>query len=165
MIRTALALTTAAAAAAALVLTSDSAPLAAEPVFGPPWLAVEYPANPWDRTTRDAVVLVHAYHHGTPMSYPVTGTAEGLVSGKRQSVALQVEPTGRAGVYAVRRTWGNEGRWALVLTLKTSETDGVQALVELDGEGVARATVPTRNRGGDPIPRALTKAEIEAALR
>src|SRR3970040_2287683 len=55
---------------------------------GPPWISIEYPVNPYDATTRDAFLQVNAYHHGTPVTIPVGGTAEGLVDGKRQSITL-----------------------------------------------------------------------------
>ena len=43
----------------ALTLTAFSSALA-----GPPWIAIEYPANPFDRTSRDAFLTVRTYHHG-----------------------------------------------------------------------------------------------------
>ena len=39
--------------------------------FGPPWISIEYPANPYDSGSRGAFLLVHAFHHGTPVSFPV----------------------------------------------------------------------------------------------
>ncbi len=76
--------------------------LLATPVnAGPPWISVEYPANPFDRATEGALAIVHTYHHGDAISFPVHGTAEGLVHGKRQTIPLDLRGTSRDGVYAV----------------------------------------------------------------
>src|ERR687895_302195 len=108
---------------------------AARPVSaGPPWISIEYPVNPFDRTTRGAHLLVHAYYHGTPIAYPVSGTAEGLVNGERRTITLRFETTSRTGVYALRRQWPSEGAWMLVISVTQGERDAAgvaQALVEL----------------------------------
>jgi len=81
----------------ALTLSAFSTALA-----GPPWIAIEYPANPFDRTSRDAFLTVRTYHHGDLMAKTVTGTAEGVVNGKRQSIPLDIRPGSQAGMYVVR---------------------------------------------------------------
>ena len=95
----------AAAAIAMLVrpISLDAAP--GSVVAGPPWISIEYPVNPFDRTTRGAHLLVHAYYHGTPVAYPVSGTAEGIVNGERRTMTLRFETTSRTGVYALRKQW------------------------------------------------------------
>jgi hypothetical protein len=134
---------------------------------GPPWISIELPANPWDPTTRDAFLVVHAFHHGTPLPLPLTGTAEGIVNGQRRSVPLAFERTSRAGAFALRNTWGNAGRWVLVITVTQGDHDDVaQAMVKIGEDGqVAAIRVPTRDRGDRGVPRRVTQQEIEAALR
>src|SRR5262245_22242311 len=83
---------------------------------GPPWIAIEYPANPFDPASRDAVLLVHAFHHGTEIDNAVSGTAEGLVGGERKSVKLEFKRTSRTGVFALTNQWGQSGDWTLVIT-------------------------------------------------
>ncbi len=95
----------------ALLLVPLVASRPAPTELGAPWVSLEVPANPLDDATRDAAFVVRVYHHENPASLPVTGTAEGLVNGKRRSVALQFAPTGKAGVYAVRQQWPAEGHW------------------------------------------------------
>ena len=133
---------------------------------GPPWISIEYPPSPYDATTKDALLLVHAFHHGTPMNFPIEGTAEGTVEGKRRSVPLRFTRTSREGVFALRKQWPAEGSWVLAIAV-TQETDSkAGALVELGARGdVVRVTVPTTQQSGHTIPRAITGAEIEAALR
>jgi hypothetical protein len=147
----------------------DAAAAPAPAVVGPPWISIEYPVNPFDRTTRGAYLLVHAYYHGTPMAYPVSGTAEGVVDGQRRTITLRFEPTSRAGVYALRKQWPRDGAWSLVIAVTQGESDdsGVaQALVELSPSGsVASVTVPTQQHAEGAFPRRLTPREIETAVQ
>jgi hypothetical protein len=148
-------------------IPADAAP--APLVVGPPWISIEYPVNPFDRTTRGAHLLVHAYYHGTPVGYPVSGTAEGLVNGERRTITLRFETTSRTGVYALRKQWPSEGSWTLVIGVTQGDHDrgGVaQALVELSPTGsVASVHVPTQQHAEGAFPRRLTAQEIETAVR
>lgn len=138
---------------------------AAAALAGPPWLSIEYPANPLDPTTRDAVLVVNTYHHGTPTQYALAGTAEGIVSGERRTVTLRFTPTGRVSSQALSRQWPAEGRWVLHITLKEGNETEAAALIVLGADGTpSRVTVPTRREGQWLIPRSITTAEIAAAL-
>src|SRR5215207_8760625 len=134
---------------------------------GPPWISIEYPPSPYDRATRDAYLLVHAFHHGTPAGLPVSGTAEGLVHGRRRSVRLEFAPTARTGVYALRKQWPSDGAWALVISVTQGKGElAATALVQIAENGqVGSVTVPTTRRDGWSIPRGVTAAEVDAALR
>ena len=138
-------------------------------VAGPPWISIEYPANPFDQSTRGAHLLVHAFYHGTPVNYPVSGTAEGIVAGQRRTITLRFETTSRTGVYALRKQWPSEGAWTLVISVTQSDREegGVaQALVELSPTGaVTGVQVPTRQYAEGAFPRRLTSEEIERAVR
>ena len=141
------------------------APAATSTVFGPPWISIESPPNPHDRTTRGALLVVRTYHHGDQVDQGVRGTAEGLVGSERRTVKLDFQKTSQAGVYALRRQWPEEGRWALVISTGGAN-DGATALVSLDGRGqVASVNVPTRQQDGWTVPRAVTSSEVNALLR
>ena len=152
---------------AALALALVTVVMAMAPArLGPPWISIEYPPSPYDRTTRDAFLLVHAFHHGTPMNFPVAGRAEGVVNGERRSIKLDFATTSRQGVYALRKQWPAEGNWVLAIDVTQEGNSKAGALVEIGSSGeVARVTVPTRREDGWAIPRAISSAEIEAALR
>ncbi|MGH7551139.1 MAG: hypothetical protein ACREK3_10400 [Gemmatimonadota bacterium] len=141
--------------------------LAGAALAGPPWISIELPTNPHDPATRQALLVVHAYHHGANVQYPVTGTAEGLVDGERRSVSLTITETGKAGLYAVSRPRLDEGRWVLVIRLDTGNGAGATALVSLDGAAeVSGVRVPSDVNGeGWTIPRAVSAGEIDAILR
>jgi hypothetical protein len=148
------------------VAAAADAPAVAPTPAGPPWISIEYPVNPYDQTTRGAFLLVHAFHHGTAVDFPVIGTAEGLVSGQRRSVSLEFERTSRPGVYALRKQWPNDGVWTLVVTVKQGPEDGVSAVVELNTAGqVANVQVPTRTERGYTIPAKVAMSDVEARLR
>jgi hypothetical protein len=133
---------------------------------GPPWISIEYPANPLDASTRGAYLLVHAFHHGTPMQSAIHGTAEGLVGGERKSVALRFDSTSRSGVYALRKQWSDEGVWSLLISITQHDNDPAQALVELGPDGgISSVRVPTRRDREWTIPRPVTAQEVEQSLQ
>ena len=151
--------------ALALALSAGALAVPAVAVAGPPWISVELPANPFDRASRGAFLLVHAFHHGTELGIPVTGRAEGIVNGQRRTVRLRLEPTSRRGVYALQNQWGTEGTWTLVLTASQGPGDAATALVELSPDGRVAVSVPTRPEREGHFPRPVTDAEVESALR
>ena len=146
---------------AALSVTAFSTALA-----GPPWISIEYPANPFDRTSRDAFLTVRTYHHGDFQSRTVTGRAEGVVNGKRQSMTLDIRPGSQPGMYVVRWQRPAVGRWVLVINSGSQSIVDATAVVEISPTGgIAGVTVPTRNIGNGWIaPRAVAASEIDALL-
>jgi hypothetical protein len=151
---------------ASLVLATLTIAAAAPAPLGPPWISIEYPPSPYDQTTRDAFLLVHTFHHGTPIVAPITGKAEGIVSGQRRSVSLKFERTSRTGVYALDKQWSSDGTWVLFITASQSSDDGVTAIVELGTNGqVASVRVPTERRGSWDIPADVSAAERESIVK
>ena len=152
-----------------LALTALAGVLLAAPVFGmkgPPWISIELPVNPYDRSMQGAFLLVHAFHHGTAMGYIVSGTAEGIVGGERRSLKLEFAETSREGVHALKRTWPTEGTWTLVIKANQGPDDAATAVVDLGAGGdVAAIRVPTMQRGSWTVPAPVSLSEIDAALR
>jgi hypothetical protein len=141
-------------------------PFAAPRPAGPPWISIEYPVNPYDQTTRGAFLVVHAFHHGTPVGFPVSGTAEGIVNGQRQSIKLDFQETSRTGEYALRKQWPDQGTWTLVISVMQREEDKVSAIIDLASDGqVAHINVPTQRRDGWVVPAKVAMADVEAGLR
>lgn len=133
---------------------------AAPAVAGPPWMSVEMPANPFDRATRGAYLVVHTYHHDVEVPYVIGGTAEGLVGNQRRSVRLEATPTGRTGSAAIRKNWGDDGVWVLKIGVEDVEI-GMAVGVGSDGQ-VQFVRVPTSRNGA---PRQVARAEVETMLR
>jgi hypothetical protein len=153
-------------ALASLVLATLTIAAAAPAPLGPPWISIEYPPSPYDQTTRDAFLLVHTFHHGTPIVAPITGKAEGIVSGQRRSVSLKFERTSRTGVYALDKQWSSDGAWVLFITASQSADDDVTAIVELGTNGqVASVRVPTERRGSWDIPADVSAVERESIVK
>jgi hypothetical protein len=150
------------ALAAALTLSASSSALA-----GPPWISIEYPANPFDATSQGAFLTVRTYHHREFQAKTVTGTAEGVVDGKRQSMPLDIRPGSQPGMYVVRWQRPATGRWVLVINSGSSGVTDATAVVEISPNGsVAGVTVPTKSIGNGWIsPRAVATSEIDALLQ
>jgi hypothetical protein len=151
---------------AALALVTLTLSAAVPAPLGPPWISIEYPPSPYDATTREAFLLVHTFHHGTPIVAPVTGKAEGIVSGERRSVSLKFGGTSRTGVYALNKQWASEGTWVLFITGNQGPNDDVTAVVELGANGqVASVRVPTERRGSWNVPSDVSASERESIVR
>ena len=145
-------------AAAALTLS------AAVPAFGPPWISIETPPNPFDAASRGAYLIVHTFHHGDAVASGVTGAAEGIVGGSRRSIPLTFDATSRTGSYALRKQWPSDGTWMLVINTG-GQAEGVTALVDIDAAGdVSKVRVPTRREGQWQLPQQVTARDITAAL-
>ena len=142
--------------------------IATPAMAGPPWITIEYPGNPFDPRARDAFLVVHAFHHNTPVGLPVSGTAEGIVNGQRRTITLSFVPLSREGAFALRKQWPNEGRWLLALhvTQGGGEHNTATALVRLAADGsVASTVVPSKaGEGGMRLPATVNKADVEAAV-
>jgi hypothetical protein len=134
---------------------------------GPPWIAIEFPANPFDRASRDAFLTVRTYHHGDMIAKTVTGTAEGVVNGKRESMRLDIRPGSQPGMYLVRWQRPALGRWVLVINSGSEGVTDATAVVEIGPTGgVANVTVPTRAiADGWIAPRPVASTEIDALLQ
>jgi len=148
-----------------VLAASSFALAAAAPTFGPPWISIETPPNPFDATSRGAFLVVHTYHHGEVDASGVSGSAEGIVSGSRRTIPLVFDTTTRRGSYALRKQWPTEGTWMLVINTG-GRAQGVTALVDISSQGdVAGVRVPTRRSSdGWDLPQQVTARDIDAAL-
>lgn len=148
---------------------ADGPAPANSPVKGPPWVSVEYPANPYDSATRGALVVLHSYHHGAQIEAAATARAISLVDGKRRTLPLEIVPTSRGGVYAVRGELPEGVVSVLVLTTREGGGYGAvaSALVAFGGDEVLAVRVPYDEREGGRwlVPREPTEREIENLLR
>ncbi len=149
--------------AAAVTLVAATA----SPAFaGPPWLSIEFPANPMNKSALGAYLLVHTFHHEQATSFVVEARAEGLVNGQRRTLPLTLERTDRDGVYALKQTWPDTGDWVIVIT--GAPGDGsVTALVSIADGAIRGIRVPTRKveNGRWTVPLQVTQADVEAELR
>ncbi len=148
--------------AAALTIAATTPALA-----GPPWISIEFPANPYSAATRDAFCLVRVYHHSDIAYFPVEGRAEGLVNGQRRTVKLALTDTGMPGVYAVRYQPEATGTWMLVFRAgKDGDYEGATVVVTLGKNGqIASARVPTRKDGQHLIPERVTGEALDRMLK
>jgi hypothetical protein len=92
-----------------------------------------------------------------PAKSQISATAEGLVRGARRSVVLKVTAMQRPGVYVIYPTWGNEGRWVVVLK-GACESDNAGAIVPIGPRGFIRDSSKF-------FARPATAAEVDASLK
>ena len=91
-----------------------------------------------------------------PSKAGITGTAEGLVAGKRQTVPLNLIALS-PGVYSVPQNWPQDGVWVLHFS-GSYQNLKASALVPIGPSGFMRE--PSKF-----FPRPATAAEIDSALR
>jgi hypothetical protein len=91
-----------------------------------------------------------------PSKATITGTAEGLVAGKRQTVPLNLLILS-PGVYSVPQNWPQDGIWVLHFS-GSYQNLKASALVPIGPTGFMRE--PSKF-----FPRPATAAEIDSALR
>ena len=91
-------------------------------------------------------------------SVRISGTAEGVVNGARQSIVLDLVSLPAAGQYAIQRQWPDEGQWIVHLTGTCPATRATtSAIVPMTKAGFVRAKTQV-------LPEVATRAQIEAAL-
>jgi hypothetical protein len=106
-------------------------------------------------------VVVRTYRCGTPSSLSLRGSAEGLVSGQRRTLELEITRGTEPGVFSVARQWPTEGRWALVFTV--SGGHDVSTLVALE-PGTALRIAEQKMSFSKPSPERV-EASLTGAAR
>lgn len=84
----------------------------------------------------------------------ITGQAEGVVNGKRQSVPLELTPGEKPGTYTVKKQWPAEGKWVLVFNGISGERKTHTVVALADGQWNPHMTM-----------QPVAAEEIDAALR
>ena len=78
-------------------------------------LSIETPAGSADPQMKDVVLVARTYGCHQPADAKLSATAEGIVSGTRKSLPLELKTVG-SGVYAIKQQWPSQGTWVLALT-------------------------------------------------
>jgi hypothetical protein len=102
-------------------------------------------------------MAVRAEGCADPAKAQITGTAEGIVNGARQSVPLRLVLTPTAGAFAVSRDGTQAGVWVFSLTGHCGSSTA-SAIVPMGPNGFLRESSKF-------FPRAATAAEVEAVLK
>ena len=109
--------------------------------------------------TKNVVIMARALACDDDASVQMTGTAEGLVNGQRQSLRLELMSMPTPGVFAVRKQW-SDGTWIVNLTATCPGRKATAgALVALDQKaGLLRSKTKL-------LERAATEREVTALLK
>jgi hypothetical protein len=109
--------------------------------------------------TKNVVVMARALACDNDASVQMTGTAEGLVKGQRQSLGLELMAMPTPGVFAVRKQW-SEGTWIVNLTATCPGRKATAgALVALDQNS---ALLRSKTK---LLERAATEREVASLLK
>jgi hypothetical protein len=123
------------------------------------FLELGTPSASQDPKAKGAVVLAHFIGCHEPEKGVLTATAEGLVKGKRESVALKPVAMDRAGLFAIQRQWPAEGKWILRLVGKhPGVAVATTTLVRVTADGFERGSMVMK-------PGELGADAVEAMLR
>jgi hypothetical protein len=134
---------------------------------GPPWISIEYPANPLDPETRGALVVVHTYHHQAPVPAEMNAQAIALRDGRRISRPLEVSATSRSGVYAIRGDLPGSGAWIVSVTSRSGTQDATALIAMNERREILAVQVPHESAEGGRwmVPRQPTPDEVTELLR
>ncbi len=92
-----------------------------------------------------------------PAKAQLSASAEGIVKGARQSVALKIMAASKPGVYAVNQSWPAEGDWVVSLR-GTCGSEAAGAIVPMGPKGFIRESSKF-------FARPAKDAEIDASLK
>lgn len=135
-------------------------------LLGPPWISIEYPANPLDPTTRGGYLLVHTFHHQAAVQAQISGEAATWDRGTRRAIPLRFESTSRPGVYRLTKQWTDGTPYVLLITVGEGEHGSATALVSVTAAGqVSKVEVPSEPYREFRVPRAPRDSEIMAAFQ
>ncbi len=105
--------------------------------FGGFSLVLGSPEASADAKAARAVLTIRATGCADPSMAIVSGTAIGMVKGKKQSIPLTLLALPQPGFYALARQWPQEGRWVLQITGKAG-SELTTVLVPVTATGVDR---------------------------
>ena len=146
---------------AALLMMAIAAPAIAGTMFrleiGPPIAAGTGPTTP--QFKKKVVLVVRPRVCDNPAAVQITGTAEGLVNGMRQSLPLTLIAVNQAeGVYAVQQQWPDSGQWLLQLSGSCpSPKASASTLVPMKGSTFVREKT-------EVLREPATRQQVETAL-
>jgi hypothetical protein len=131
-------------------------------------LSVEAPNASSGAHSKDAALIVRTFGCHTPADAAITAIAEGLVSGKRQSVKLELAPDA-TGVYEIKKQWPSTGAWVVNIS---GAYNGMTCslLVELGPNGSVRPDTKIvegefKGKYARAERRKFTAQEIDSALQ
>ena len=130
---------------------------------GSPWVSVEMRGHRSANTL--GWLVIRTFHHSDAVGYPLTGTAEGLVNGRRVSVALRFESINvdrEAGVFLVPIVWQQGSPWVLNIALDAGGHAGAGVVVGVGASGEPAFVRFPRSVEGATRP--ATAGEVERLL-
>jgi acetaldehyde dehydrogenase (acetylating) len=111
--------------------------------------------------TKKSLFVVRPTGCPDPAAAKVSATAEGVVDGNRQTIALAIIPLQTPGVHAIPNEWAKSGMWVIALTGTCSgKTAGAIVLV-----GPVTPSPVYRRDTIALLSHSPTRQEIDASLK
>jgi hypothetical protein len=120
------------------------------------WLQLGNPEASAEARSAKAVLTLEAVGCHDPGKAEITGTAIGVVNGKRENIPLTLTPLSKPGMYAVAKQWPDKGNWILQFVGHNTGMT-TSALVSAGPDGVKRT-------GAKFFPREPNAADLEPLL-
>jgi hypothetical protein len=123
----------------ALLLTVVSAPLFA----GALTLQIEDSMAVPEAKAMGAVLTARITACHSPEKTVVKAIAEGIVDGKRESIAVNVVPLSTPGTFAIKRDWPSNGNWVIRLVASNPDYKNYKTglIVSMSGDVIETASV------------------------
>jgi hypothetical protein len=115
------------------------------------------PVASGDYRSKTALFVFRTEGCADPAKSQISGTAEGLIKGMRQSVTLNLTKLSQPGVYGVNKSWAADGAWVVSLS-GTCGNAKAGAIIPIGPGGFIRDSSRF-------LPHSPTNAEIEASLK
>jgi hypothetical protein len=119
--------------------------------------AIGSPVAAQDFRAKTAAFVFRTQGCPEPAASQISGTAEGVVKGARQSVVLKVVMMSKPGIYAIYQNWPSEGDWVVNL-MGTCGSEKAGAIVPIGPKGFVRESSKF-------FARPATTSEISDSLR
>lgn len=130
-------------------------------------LQIGKPSENPEARAKDAVLVVRTYACAEPEKTSVAATAEGIMSGRHETVTLKLIELSEKGTYALTRQWPSEGKWVVTL-VATNARFGFHpsAIVSVQGDSFdwARAKRLSQPPSRQDIEAALNTTAVAAEL-
>jgi len=121
-------------------------------------LQVENAASNPQAKAQHAILVIRGNACADPEKTTISATAEGIVNGKRERLALKLSPVTGQSTYAITRQWPEQGDWVIAVVASNPKFQWQpSAIVHVRGDSADFTSIRQ-------LSHAPTAMEVEAAL-
>ncbi len=127
------------------ILPAAALVVASQLVAGGFWAVLGNPDASAEARSLKAVATVRVMGCHQPENARISGTATGIVNGRRESIPLKFKPLSDPGMYALTRQWPADGKWVIAI-VATRDTAITSVLVSAGPDGIDRNSAKLQMR-------------------